>query len=315
MEEFIRTFKDIVHIHDRAFRYSMMFNEIRHDFLQTYLPEVIKAAIDLNSITSYKETFVNSKMASSICDTAFKIDYKYEKGYMVVLVEHQSSPNPAMALRIENYKNAIRDVALKAAEDTNGAPFVYPLVLYHGKGVYNVSADIAGLTWDPAGLHKDFGFKPVQLINLNDIDDDDFSRQGWSGIMNYAFKHIYDKDASKALPNLINMLGKIEGICGESFFEFVLQYFCDGSNIEKDKLWEVIYQSRASITTGVETMTFAEECYVDGEKKGVQKGIQKGIQKGVQRGIQEVALFLERQGASKEIIDMVRATPLEEVDS
>ena len=95
---------------------------------------------------------------------------KYQ-GYLVLLLEHQSTQDYKMPLRIQKY-------ILRICEDhltkNNNAkiPLIYPMLFYTGGGKYNAPLSFYSL-FNNSELAKRFLTKPIQLIETKGFTKED----------------------------------------------------------------------------------------------------------------------------------------------
>lgn len=186
--------------HDRFFRSAMANSKVAKEFFEQYLPNRIKAVLDLNSIKPKKESFIDDKLKLQISDLLFETKFNKRSGYIYLLVEHQSTSHKLMAFRILKYMLAIMDQHLKVTKSEQ-LPLVYPMIFYNGSENYNYSTDIFDLFGNDKGLAQDIFWNPYQLIDLSKIPDEELKNYLWSGIIMKTMKHIFDNNFLPFLKN------------------------------------------------------------------------------------------------------------------
>ncbi len=127
----------ITNPHDRCFQQLMSQPDNAHAFFRRYLFPELLATIDLNTLELQEGSKVTQAFQQLHTDILYQVDFrtttdqgKPQKGYLYAIVEHQSTPDPAMAVRLWQYKTA-----RSADESCSGrlpAP-VHSLVFYHGQ--------------------------------------------------------------------------------------------------------------------------------------------------------------------------------------
>jgi len=89
--------------HNALFQASLSQIAIARDFFQHNLPAKVREAVDLNTLSLQPTSFVKSSGRASLKDIVYQVNIKDKPGRIFVLWEHQSSPQPWMALRIHEY--------------------------------------------------------------------------------------------------------------------------------------------------------------------------------------------------------------------
>ena len=102
---------DIKTPHDLFIRAAMAHREVAREFFEQNLPANIRAVVDLETLQLKKESYVDEDLSEVISDLLFSVDFNKRKGYLYLLVEHQSTPDKFMTLRL-----------LKYMVEINGAP-------------------------------------------------------------------------------------------------------------------------------------------------------------------------------------------------
>ena len=115
------------HPHDHLFRTMMRKESVYLPFFARYLPPHIQRMIESKETTLTESTYVDEKLKETSSDLVFKTKFLDAPGYLYILIEQQSVPDPDMAFRLLRYTVEImtqhRDGHPKAPY-----PLVYPLV-------------------------------------------------------------------------------------------------------------------------------------------------------------------------------------------
>ena len=130
----------IAHRHDKFFRASLENRQVATELIETYLPEEIKKLIDFNSIKTEKDSFVEKDLSKYICDVLLSAKINGQDGYLYILCEQQSEPDPLMSFRLMRYMINICSRHIKqhlkkkkATSNINNIkaiklPIIYPIV-------------------------------------------------------------------------------------------------------------------------------------------------------------------------------------------
>lgn len=227
--------------HDRYIRAMMgKYPQVALEFFEANLPQKIKEAIDFQSIQLQKESYVDNELRLQIDDLLYAVTFNGKPGYLYLLLEHASKPDPLLPFRMLKYMVAIMDDHLKIRE-TKELPIIYPLVLYTGDRAFNHSMDLFDLFGEQKALAKDILANPFHLMDLTQASDEDLEQYLWFGTAALAMKHIHDSDIIPFLEGFLKLLNIIEKMGESDYIEIVLSYIVKvGKASDKDKFIEVL---------------------------------------------------------------------------
>jgi predicted transposase/invertase (TIGR01784 family) len=268
----------ITNSHDQFFRESMKDKRVATEFLKAHLPAEILALVDFDDLVLQPRLQANKVRKESEVDVLFKTKIGGKESYIYLLLEHQSSPDPLMAFRILQYVVNVIEEHLKANKSTNTIPFVYPLVVYHGKP-YNFITDINDIVDAPRNLVDQYFLKPFQLLDLSKVDDAVIRQKMFSGIMEFVLKHIFERDMLPFLKDIMPIFKLIHENSGDDFIGIVLQYVIQRAELSDENEFIELINQNISHETGDAFMSLAEKWYTDGELKGkLEGGLEAKIQ-------------------------------------
>ena len=202
--------------HDKIVKLGFSNITIAQGFLADNLPTTIKKHINLKTLRPIKTSFIDKYLKESFCDMAFDCKLKDKsKGRMklIVLVEHQSSPDKLMPFRVMHYLNSLSYNELNSRQNNKQAKLspLYALVFYHGKKKhYPYSLNLRDCYNDENNIMESYFAHQVNLINVHDYDDDQLMQQKLHGIMSYALKHSRDNDLLETIIKLIHVISTID---------------------------------------------------------------------------------------------------------
>ena len=162
--------KNRLNPHDRYIRSVFTNPKVVKEFFEAHLPEKVKEAIDLNTIEPQKDSFISDKLKQQISDILFAAKFNNEEGYIYCLLEHASTPDKMLPLRLVKYMSAIIDQHLKKSEN-NKLPIIYPLVLYTGQKPFPYSTDLFELYGANKDLAREIMGRPYKLVDLTQASD------------------------------------------------------------------------------------------------------------------------------------------------
>jgi predicted transposase/invertase (TIGR01784 family) len=122
--------------HDAFFKQCMADKIVAREILETkLLPKDILSAVDLSSLKLEKSDFADKTLGRGISDVLYSVNWNNKKGYISLLLEHQSIPDKLMTFRIMKYMLKIVDLHLIHNKEKE-LPLIYPAILYSGSRPY-----------------------------------------------------------------------------------------------------------------------------------------------------------------------------------
>lgn len=253
----------ICNAHDQFFRTAMADKRVARDFLMAWLPGELCQRFDFEQLEIQPRSHINDVRQESAVDVLFKTMIEGHEAYIYLLLEHQSTPDPLMPFRMLKYMCNIIDHHLK----THGGkkiPLIYPLVTYHGKRKYPFSTDLNDLVDAPTSLIDRYFLKPFQLIDLGQIDDETLKQHAWSGVMEFALKHIFARDILPFLKDIADTLHQLDNAGGRDFIAIVLQYLLERGELSDKEAFFKLIDTQISHEVGEKIMSLAEQLKEEG---------------------------------------------------
>jgi len=221
--------------HDALFKKSLSDLKVARDFFHAHLPEVVKTAMDFNTLRLEKGSFIDEELRQTHTDMLFSVQLSSGTGLLYLLTEHQSQPDNSMALRLLEYTVQI----IRHYHNKQGGkwPLVFPLVYYHGRQTLaRTTLDLMECFHSPQ-LAKIVMFNQIHFIDLNKVEDKDITQHGLAAVMEILHKHVYQSNILPTLEFLAQegLIQKARDTLGESYILGVLNYIyqqTDTANVE-----------------------------------------------------------------------------------
>ncbi len=172
----------------------MKDQRVAREFFELHLPKDLYEIVDLNCLELQPGDYFDGMRSEHISDIVYRTKIQGKVAYIHLAVEHQSTFNPLMPFRMEQYRCLIIDQYVNQHPGTKKIPLVITLVLYHGTTLWTASTDIKSIIDASQELIDAYAFKPFLLIDLNTIEDEELKARLWSGAMEMALKHIFAND-------------------------------------------------------------------------------------------------------------------------
>lgn len=297
-------FHHIAQAHDHFFRLALSDKAIAKSFLMAHLPKALAALIDFDQLALQSGSYIDDLRQESIADVLFQATIQGYKGYLYLLIDHQSKPDKLMPFRILKYTCNVIDKYLKES-DGKKIPFVFPLVVYHGKQVWKYSTDIRDLIDAPKKLIDEYFLHPFSLIDLNSIEDKILKDHAIAGIMELTLKHIFAKNMQPYAEEIIHLL-KYWAVPEKNYFaEATLGYILDRGQLSNLEGFLKLVKVELSEEIGEKVMNAAEQL--------IQKGIQQGMQQGAEQERKEIIRRLYANGLSAQNIVDITGFDIQEI--
>jgi predicted transposase/invertase (TIGR01784 family) len=255
-------------IHDKTFKKLMSDIRVARDFFEEHLPAEVLSLAKLNTLQLSPGTFIDENLKEFMSDLLYKVDLRTETfGYFYILCEHKSKVDYLMPFTLLNYMVKIWTLHLEQTGEKR-LPLIFPLVFYHGVRPYNGCRALSELIQAPQNLIQAALLGPFHLIDTHEIKDEDLRNKKWSGIMNFMFKHVFERDIWPHLAQMLDMLEVIQKEDGAvNFSGQVLEYWILASELKKQDPQDFIHtvRERLSGPIGEKLMTMAEQLRIEGE--------------------------------------------------
>ncbi len=138
--------------HDALFRRVFSEPAQAAALLRESLPAAVRDRFDWNTLRRLPDTFVDERLRRTESDLLFEVDQPGGEppARLYVLIEHQSSPDPFMALRLLRYCTSILEAAVREAPERKRLPPVLPVVFHQGRRPWPYPASLDGLLGESA---------------------------------------------------------------------------------------------------------------------------------------------------------------------
>lgn len=305
--------------HDRFTRSAMSNPKVAEEFFQQNLPEHIKKVIDFSSLRLQKDSFIDDKLKLQIADVLYSVNFNGKPGFLYILFEHASTPQPLLPFRMLKYITAIMDQHLNKMK-ANELPLVYPLILYNGQKPYPYSMDLFALfPQEERELAKETLTSPYHLVDLTQVSDEELQKFIWFGTMALALKHIQDPDILPFLQDIIVSVKELEKYGEESYIYSIVTYIAEAGNIPHQDDWAKTIQKleEQGQEKAMKLIRLVEQVIVHRNPFLAQKIIEIGIEQGIEKGRQEekieIAKAMLLKGIDPELIANITELSKEDI--
>lgn len=283
--------------HDAFFKETLRSPERAVAFFQGHLPPEIVSCIDWPALALLPSSFVHQDLKQTHSDLLFSVKAGGREMLLYVLVEHQTSVDPLMPLRLLGYIIEI----LREHEKKNGLPLpvVLPMLIHQGPERWTVPAQFNEMFDLPADLAPHFlrylpSFEHVVFdLTQHDPADEETHLQ-----LRVALQ-LMKLAREMRLPEFLHWLDKqdyrISQQFPEGFIEMCLLYavYADASLDLRQVAATLSPQSELRD----QTMSFVDKMKLEGREEGLTQGLSRG------EWIGKVRLLEELMGAEQSPVD------------
>ena len=282
----------------------MTDQRVARDFFMAHLPKELLESIDLNVLELQPGSHVDGLRSEAITDMAYRTKIQGKEAYLTLFVEHQSTPDVLMPVRVEKYRCDFLWQYIKQNPGTKTIPLVVPIVLYHGRQPWKFSTDVRDMIDAPKSLIDAYAFKPFIFIDLNTIQDEALKEHLWSGVMDLALKHIFAQNVLPYVESMMSLLQRLEKAGGHGFIENVLIYLLDRGEMDQTSFLSIV-RKELPPELGDKIMTVSEQL--------IAKGMQQGVQQGIHLAKLEDARKMLAKGLDESFITEITDLSLEDI--
>ena len=291
--------------HDAFIKEMLRSTERAVALFQGHLPPAIVACIDWGTLALLPSSFVHQDLKQTHSDLLFSVKAEGREVLLYVLVEHQTSVDPLMPLRLLGYIVEI----LREHEKSRGLPLpvVLPLLIHQGPDRWTVPAQFNEMFDLPADLVPRFlPYLPSFEHVIFDLTQHEPADEETHQQLRVALQ-LMKLAREMRLPDFLHWLDqqnfRISEVFPEGFIEMCLLYavYADTSLDLRQVAATLSPQSELRD----QTMSFVDKMKLEGREEGLSQGLSQGRVEGRSQGewIGKVRLLEQLMGAEQRPMD------------
>ncbi len=294
--------------HDALFKRFLSHPPIARQFLEIHLPPSIRQHCDLDTLQLVTTTFIERDLRALYSDVLLSMKTDCGEGYIYALIEHQSSPDKNMTLRMMRY--AIAAMQRHLDEGHTELPIVVPMLFYQGKtSPYPYSMNWLASFRDP-DLAEQIFCHPFPLIDVTVIPDEEIMTHRAVARLEMAHKIIRLRDMLENIDPMATLLSVDynDDLSIDVIF-YLLQH---GDTDDREKLVEILMQTKPQLKEQIMTVEqqWRQESRLEGRQEGRLEGRQELAQEMARRMLAkqlDLATIIELTGLSEGELQQLRA--------
>lgn len=286
--------ESLINKHDELAKKFLTDIATAREFLQIHIPNEIKAKCDFESLTIEAGSYIDDDLRKRFSDIVYKLDLldKSSCVYVHVLIEHQSTAEKLMPVRILKYELELLHLHINKYGEEAKLPIIVPLVFYNGdKSPYPHKTNIRELFAD-VELAEKFPLGNFKLIDLTVIPNEEILQHGKIALLEMLAKHIRVRDFKSVVQLLLKaVINAHSNHLSKSLFDSAITYLINAR--EGKELEPLFHEIIANVSEYRETiMTYAEELRQEGEQKAQKEIAQELLKSGVDSRVIATATHL-----------------------
>jgi len=275
--------------HDAVFKTFLTHAHTARDFLALHLPDWLLRICDLSTLRLTSGSFIEEDLRAYYSDILYSLQTIGKKGYVYVIIEHQSSPDRLMAFRLMRYAVAVMQRHLDAGH--RHLPLVIPLLFYHGKQrPWPFSMRWTALFSEPELAARLYG-GPFPLVDVTVIADSEIARHRSMAALTLLQKHIRQRDLTELFEQLMTLM--LQDSVSRKQRLALINYMIQAGEAPQAKSF-IEQLARRVPQQKEELMTIAEQLKQMGREQGLSEGRHEGLAKGRNEGQREATLAIAR---------------------
>ena len=298
-------------MHDPA--YKRLFSQPRmvQDLMRGFVAPDWSDALDFSTLKPVPASFVSHRLRQRHGDLVWQVRFRDDWLYLLLLLEFQSTIEPAMAVRVLTYTSLLYEKLIDdgVLREHGKLPPVLPIVIYNGSKRWTAAEDVAAMIA--------FGGKalaPYQpslryyLLDEGRAGEDDLPRRNLVSALVALETNRKREQAPVLLAALIERLRELGDVeLTRVFQEWVEQVLVPG-RLRGTALEPLPRLEEVRTMLAEQVREWTAEWVAEGREQGLKEGIEQGIEQGIERGRFEERRLLCRQAAKK--FDAVTGTRL-----
>lgn len=256
--------------HDKTYKAAFSDVRVARDFLSHHLSKEQQERLDLNTLSLCSGSFISPELQKLETDILYSIKLKNyddegtQEGLIYLLLEHMSTADPWLPLRLLGYLIAIWEYYRKQNPKVETLPLIMPVVLYHGDKVYPHSMNFFDLFGKEKLLAINMLTNPFKLVDLHTIPDEKIREHTWCGLVEFMLKNVRHRNALSLIQEARQWF-VLEN--ARNYLLSVLTYVIDQGNYsDLDELFREL-AAKLPKTLGEEAMTIGEQLRQQGRQQ------------------------------------------------
>jgi hypothetical protein len=262
--------------HDKLFKATFSKTRNARAFFENHLPAHVVPTLDWKTLRRLSATFIHPGLKGSESDLLFSVRARGSRGVYFLLLEHQSTEDPCMALRLAGYIQWILEHFVRENRAGSPLPRVLPVVLAQCKEPWRTAQSLDAVfgTEGPPELLAFFRQHQLALeYHLVDVNRLEYAglRGTPDGVI--ALRALKAAQAGDLLGDWVWEEKLLLAISPDAFRQWIR--YLEHSVVDRAGFLRRI-ETFSSQAMKNKTRTLAEQLIEHGRKEGIEKGRVEG---------------------------------------
>ncbi len=290
--------KKIHQPHDKLLRSTFEVPENASAFFEAHLPPHLPKRFEWDSLKVLPTSFITPQFAASECDLLFSVRFGKREARIYLLLEHQSSEDPRIAMRLYNYIGRIWERFAGENPPSVLLPPVFAMVLVQSGREWKTTNQLADLIDLPAGSTDALArWQPAFTFRLMELFKTPYEDFGGTPAGILALRALKAEPVDELMGEQVWDEAFMAGI-SEDALEPILRYVLNSQADPSVFLRKVNSIHAAPLRS--HTMTLAEKLIEMGRTEGINQGLSQGLSQGFSQrfsqGLSQGQILALRQG-------------------
>lgn len=269
--------------HDALFKRFLSHQSIARQFLEIHLPPRLLQRCDLDTLQLIPTTFIERDLSALYSDVLMSMKMEGGEGYIYALIEHQSSPDKFMTLRMMRY--TIAAMQRHIDEGHSELPIVVPMLFYHGKtSPYPYTMDWLSSFRDRE-LATQIFCQPFPLVDVTVLPDEQIMTHRGVARLEMAHKIVRLRDLLENIDPMATLLAVDYN--DDLSIDVIFYLLRHGDTDDQEKVIDILMQGKPQLKEQI--MTIEQQWRLESRLEGRQEGLQEGRMEGLQESRLEIA--------------------------
>jgi predicted transposase/invertase (TIGR01784 family) len=263
--------EEMHHPHDLMVRAVLSDLTAAASFLQTHLPEAVSQALNWATLKLLEGSFVDEDLRESEADLLYEVEHVSGETvlWVYILLEHQSTPDRWMRLRLLKYCCRIWDLSFRDYPDQRDLRAIVPLVFYQGERRWSYSSEFADLFAESVRHWPGVPRFSHGLIDQSGMRPEEVQGELKARIMQLVMLAAYHPTVAwmEQVARLLGALASLALSGGINYVRIFVLYILATQEPEVAQSFRDVLRQHAP-EVGDELMTYAQELVKEGREEG-----------------------------------------------
>ena len=273
--------------HDKYFQRVFSNEQDAASLLRTCVPRPLADALKWSTLSLLRGRFVGDDWRRNETDMLYSVEREGAETPVLVyvLLEHQSTPDPWLRLRLLGYCVQVWQQWRRNHEDEERLPLLVPMVFYQGAQRWEHTREFADLVTDAAQEWRWVPRFEHLLIDQTDLGAESVTGAVAARALQIAMMAAFRKAPRELLEWVTRLMAELYSARGfEEVATHVEYVLATQPEAQREVFSEAL--SRNVPGRGGEVMNYVEEMIERGRREGRQEGRQEGRREGQVRAIE-----------------------------